>query len=170
MTIPRPESKYLKARRVAARQKGFSLVEVIVAGVLMIILCVGVLTVFSYVTNINRGNNIRTQALSALQQEIEFYRSLKFVPGQQTPADLPNHRSTDIYSGTRTRPAVTSASGMQFRINVTVTNLQFELGSAEEACTLKEITIQAVPVVTQNGWLSDANLKTSITMQRVRAN
>ena len=170
MPIPELQNRYSTSRRLAACQDGFSLVEVIVAGTLMIILCVGILTVFSYVTNVNRGNNIRTQALSALQQEIEFYRSLKFVPGQETAADLPNHRSTAIYAGQRTRPAVTSASGMVFNINVTVNNLQFTTGTSEQACTFKEITIRAVPAVTQQGWLSDANLKTSITMQRVRAN
>ena len=170
MPIPKPEDRYLNSCRFAAGQNGFSLVEVIVAGVLMMILCVGTLSVFSYVTKINRGNNIRIQALSALQQEIEYYRSLKFVPGQETAADLPNHRSTAIYAGQRTRPQVTSASGMLFNINVTVVNLQFTAGASEEACTLKEITIQAVPAVTQEGWLSDANLNTSVTMQRVRAN
>ena len=46
----------------------------------MIVLCVGTLTVFSYAVRINRGNNLRTQALSVLQLEVEYYRSLKFVP------------------------------------------------------------------------------------------
>lgn len=171
MRIPEPENRYWTSRRLAAGQNGFSLIEVVVAGILMIILCVGMLTVFGYVTNINRGNNIRTQALSALQQEIEYYRSLKFVPGQETAADLPNHRSVAIYAGQRTRPPVTSASGMVFNINIQVTNLQFsDASNLEEKCTFKEIKIQAVPAVTQAGWLSDADLKTSITMQRVRAN
>ncbi len=60
---------------------GFTLVEVVVAASIMIILCVGLLTVFSYVTKINRGENLRMQALSVLQKEIEHYRSLKFIPG-----------------------------------------------------------------------------------------
>lgn len=149
---------------------GFTLVEVIVAGILMVLLCVGLLTSFSYVTKINRGNNIRAQALSVLQQEIEYYRSLKFVPGLRTAADLPNHRSADLY-GSNTpinRPPVTSDSGMVFNVTVEVTNIP--TGIAEHLCTYKEIKITAVPAVTQQGWLSDANLKTNITMQRVRAN
>ena len=165
-----PEIIPIKGFRRTSDETGFSLVEVIVAGIVMVILCVGLLTVFSYVTKVNRGNNIRAQALSALQQEIEFYRSLKFIPGQETAADLPNHRSADIYSGSRTRPPVTSTSGMVFNINITVVNLEPSPNPTEEACTFKEIRIQAVPAVTQEGWLSDDNLKTSITMQRVRAN
>lgn len=162
----------LTGRRSSSNQKGFSLVEVIVAGVLMVILCVGLLQVFSYVTNINRGNNIRAQALAALQQEIEFYRSLRFVPGLRTAVDLPNHRHAHLYAGTWTRPQITSASGMVFNVTVTVTNLGYApgFGALEEHCTFKEIEIKAVPAVPQQGWLSEDNLKTVITMQRVRTN
>lgn len=166
------ENQNARTRRFSPAEKGFSLVEVIVAGVLMVILCVGLLTVFSYVTNINRGNNIRAQALAALQQEIELYRSLRFVPGLRTAVDLPTHRHAHLYAGTWTRPQITSASGMVFNVTVTVTNLGYAPGqlAAEEHCTFKEIQITAVPAVTQQGWLSDANLKTTITMQRVRTN
>jgi type II secretory pathway pseudopilin PulG len=171
-----PENGNARKLRVPLNQKGFTLVEVIVAGSLMVILCVGLLTVFSYVTNINRGNNIRAQALAALQQEIEFYRSLRFVPGLRTALDLPNHRHPNLYAGTWTRPQITSASGMVFNVTVTVTNLGYAPGSpaSEEACTFKEIVIKAVPAVTQQGWLNDDNLneslKIKITMQRVRTN
>jgi type II secretory pathway pseudopilin PulG len=164
-------------RRLYCGQKGFTLVEVIVAGILMVMLCVGLLTVFSYVTNINRGNNVRAQALAALQQEIEFYRTLRFVPGLRTAVDLPNHRHAHFYGEggqTWTRPQVTSASGMVFNVTVTVTNLGYapdQIPSpSEEACTFKEVVIKAVPAVTQQGWLSDDNLRTTITMQRVRTN
>src|SRR5688572_30581381 len=172
------ENREAIMRRLYYCQKGFTLVEVIVAGIVMVVLCVGLLTVFSYVTNINRGNNIRAQALAALQQEIEFYRTLRFVPGLRTAVDLPNHRHANLYdstgqpSGSWMRPQVTSASGMVFDVTVTVTNLGYApgLAASEEACTFKEIVIKAVPAVTQEGWLSDDSLKTTITMQRVRTN
>src|SRR5687768_13118780 len=128
------ENREAIMRRLYYCQKGFTLVEVIVAGIVMVVLCVGLLTVFSYVTNINRGNNIRAQALAALQQEIEFYRTLRFVPGLRTAVDLPNHRHAHLYAGTWTRPQITSASGMVFNVTVTVTNLGyapgFEIGRA----------------------------------------
>lgn len=169
-----PEMTNTGKHKRPSSEKGFTLPEVIVAGIVMVILCVGLLTVFSYVTNVNRGNNIRAQALAALQQEIEIYRSLRFVPGLHTAADLPNHRHPQLYAGTWTRPQITSASGMVFNVTVTVTNLSYEPrqppSETEEACTFKEIVITAVPAVTQEGWLSDANLRTKITMQRVRTN
>jgi type II secretory pathway pseudopilin PulG len=146
---------------------GFTLVEVMVAASIMIILCVGLLTVFSYVTKINRGENLRMQALSVLQKEVEHYRSLKFIPGAQTTTDLNNHRSLELRAGTHTRPPKTSSDGRVFNITVTVVNIA-PPSTAEEFCRFKEITITAVPQVAEQGWL--ANLRTNVTIQRVRSN
>src|SRR6188768_339013 len=93
------------------RECGFTLVEVIIAAGIMIILCIGTLSVFTHAVKVNTGNNLRSQAQSVLQQEVEYYRSLKFVPGAQTTADLTNHRLAEIYAGTISRPARTAADG-----------------------------------------------------------
>src|SRR5436190_16046460 len=96
-------------------EAGFTLIEVIIATGIMVILCIGTLTVFSHATKINRGNNLRAQAQSVLQQEVEYYRSLKFIPGAETAADLDNHRPvSDGLRGsaagiTYSRPQRTSA-------------------------------------------------------------
>ncbi len=156
----------------ARRDEGFTLIEVMIAASIMIVLSVGVLSVFSYVVKINRGENLRTQAQSVLQQEIEFYRSLKFIPGAQTTSDLPNHRNSVLYAGTHTRPNRTSADGNQiFNITVIVTNLSYvPAGTTDEAhCTLKQIKVEAkLPPGQETGWL--ANLRTDVTIQRVRSN
>jgi type II secretory pathway pseudopilin PulG len=149
-----------KIRRI----DGFTIIEVLIAATIMIILCVGVLSVFSYVTKINRGENLRMQALSVLQQEVERYRSLKFVPigssSELNGGDYPN---------IRTRP---SADGRVFKISVKIDNDPYNSGSltsiADAACKFKEITITAVPQVAETGWL--ANLRTNVTIQRVRSN
>src|SRR5215203_6733339 len=72
---------YVRYRRIAKKFKrrsersgtalGFTIPEVIIAGTIMIVICVGTLTVFSYVVKINRGNNLRMQALSVLQAKVE---------------------------------------------------------------------------------------------------
>lgn len=152
-------------------ESGFSLVEVIVAGTIMIILSVGLLTVFEYVVRINRGENLRMQALTVLQAEVEHYRSLKFVPGLETAADLNNHRAAELRGAaspgtTYTRPQRTSADGRVFNITATVVNLT--PSTVEELCKFKEITIVATPAVAETGWL--ANLRTDVTFQRVRSN
>ncbi len=147
--------------------RGFTIVEVIVAAGIMIILCVGTLNVFTHAVKINSGNNLRAQAQSVLQQEVEYYRGLTFKPGAETTADLVNHRSTDLYAGNIARPQRTSADGTVFNLTVTVVNVS-PIGADEAHCKYKEITITAAPAVARTGWL--ANLRTNLTVQRVRAN
>jgi type II secretory pathway pseudopilin PulG len=149
---------------------GFTIPEVLVAASLMIILCVGTLSVFAYVVKINRGNNLRMQALSVLQADVEYYRSLKFVPGLETTADLPNHRDPDLYAGGHTLKQITTPDGRTFNITSTITNNSFSNGQNDEAhCVFKTITINAVPVVAEkDAWLQ--NLHTDVTIQRVRSN
>lgn len=143
---------------------GFTLVEVIIASVVMVILCVGTLTVFSYAVRVNRGNNLRAQALSVLQQEVEYYRSLKFVPVGSNPA-----LNAGTFPDLRTR---TSPDGRVFRISVTIDNDPFTTGvqttPVDGTCKFKEITVTAEPQVQEENWLAD--LKTKVTFQRVRSN
>ena len=149
-------------RRIAGNDKcGFTLIEVIIAGTLMMILAVGILTISSTAVKLNKGNNLRIQAQSALQAEAEYYRSLKFVPVGSDPA---------MNANTYTRPNRITADNSNFAISAVIINKNLVNGSAanDATATLKEITITATPVVTQTGWL--ANLNTNLTIQRVRAN
>ncbi|MDH3493978.1 MAG: type II secretion system GspH family protein [Acidobacteriota bacterium] len=145
---------------------GFTLIEVILAGTLMIILAIGILMVFSNVVERNRGENLRMQALSVLQKDVEHYRSLKFVP-VGTSSEL----TGGTYPNIRTR---TGEDGRVFVISVTIDNdpamagIQTSVEVAEADCKFKEIVIQAVPQIAESGWLS--NLKTNVTVQRVRSN
>lgn len=148
--------------RVAGNDRaGFTLIEVMVAGMLMIILAVGLLTVTSHAVMLNRGNNIRVQAQSALQAEAEYYRSLRFVPTGSDAA---------VNAGTYTRPNRITADNSNFALSVVIINKNLVNGSAsnDSTATLKEIKITATPAVAQTGWL--ANLNTNLTIQRVRAN
>jgi len=140
--------------------KGFTIPEVIVAGVIMIIICVGTLTVFTTAVRYNRGNNLRMQALSVLQLEAEYYRQLKFVP-----VGTPTNLNAATYTNVRQR---TAADGRVFNITVVITNVD-PAGSNESSVQLKQIAISARPVVAENeGWLQ--NLGTNLTIQRTRSN
>lgn len=160
-------SKTAKNNRSVA-DAGFTLVEVIIAAGIMVILCVGTLTVFSHATKINTGNNLRAQAQSVLQLEAEYYRSLKFIPvGSDVGLD------GGTYTNVRTR---TSSNGQTFNITVTIDNnpstTAVDTGS-EPTCKFKQIAITAVPTAaesTRPAWLSNANLNTTLVIQRVRAN
>ncbi|HSI87574.1 MAG TPA: type II secretion system protein [Pyrinomonadaceae bacterium] len=149
-------------------QLGFTLPEVIVAGSIMIILCVGVLTAYTHVINLNRGNHIRAQALTVLQREVEEFRSFRFVPGT-TDARLNAGQYPNYKVG-----VPSTSGGIPFNISVTVDNNPYDAaGSPLDAvsnadCRIKEITIEAVLQNPETGWLAD--LQTRVTIQRVRSN
>lgn len=138
--------------------RGFTIPEVIVAGSIMIILCVGTMTAYVQAIKLNRGNNLRMQALAVLQLEVEFYRSLKFVP-----VGTDNLLNAGTFTNVRTRQ---SADGRVFNISVVIEDLQT---AANGTPTFKEINISAVPQIAETeGWLQ--NLNTQVTVQRVRSN
>jgi type II secretory pathway pseudopilin PulG len=154
--------------------EGFTLPEVIVAGGIMIILCIGILTVYSHVIKLNRGNNIRLQALTVLQREVEEFRSFRFVPGTTDPrlnaGNYPNYK-TGVLSTNPDGVLGTADDGIPFNISVDVSN--DPLGTldpdpTDATCKFKQITITAVMQTAQQGWLSQ--LGTDVTIQRVRSN
>src|SRR5215203_1243747 len=76
---------YLSERKsfrseVADSERGFSLVEVVIALVILMIVVMGVFAAFAYSTVYNTGNSWRSHALSMMQDEVENLRSLKFNP------------------------------------------------------------------------------------------
>lgn len=143
---------------------GFTVVEVIMAASIMTILCVGTLSVYSYVIKINMGNNMRSQALSVLQEEAEFYRAQKFV------VDC-NVTSNALKAGTYSRGPKPSKDNTIFNVSVTINNdvVNHTFDTPKECTTtMKEIIINATMANPQPGWL--ANLRTDLTILRVRAN
>lgn len=147
----------------AVCQRGFTLIEVIVATVILSIVVVGTFAVYTHAVRVNTGNNLRAQALTVLQAEVEYFRGLRYVPSSTHP-DL-------VADPVPIRPQRTSADGRVFNITVVVDNDPFNAGiqtGNESTCKFKEITITATPAIAETGWLSD--LGTSLTVQRVRAN
>ena len=143
---------------------GFTLIEVIVAGSLMIILSVGTLTVFTHAVRINRGNNLRSQAHSILQQEVEYFRSIRFSPGLGTHPDL-------VGGPAFSRPKRFSADVPPREFNVVVDVDNLPAGTTEADCKFKQIKITATPVVAEtDAWLSNANLGTNVIIHRVKGN
>jgi prepilin-type N-terminal cleavage/methylation domain-containing protein len=150
---------------------GFTLIEVIVAASLMVILAVGVLSVFSYATKLNAGNALRAQAQTVLQKEVERYRAMKFVPSNPPrDAALNATASTGVTFTCDGTARCTSQDGTQFNIKVTITNLPSPAGAAttDDSAPLQQIVLEATPKIARQGWL--ANLRTSVTLIRVRSN
>lgn len=161
-------AKAIYIREMRYRQKGFTIVEVIVASTILIILCVGVLTVFNQAIKLNRGNDIRMQALTVLQKQVELYRALKYQPVNPDPL-LNGHVKQTTATG------VASQDGTLFDVAVTIDNDPYTAGVqtatsspavAEVDCKFKEITIEVTPHDAQAPWIQ--NLKTTVVFRRVR--
>ena len=180
----------LKNKKAAA---GFSLIEVVIALVIIMIALLGVVATFGYTIVYNAGNKSRAQALSILQEEVERYRAAKFNAGSPpdnfTPGD-PDDGRRDITGGIKPQRVVTAENGYVFLVNVTVDDDPFEpnpevdeIPQPQEEdngytcttpqddvvdCTIKEVTITVTLAAPTPGW-QIANPATAV-FRRVRGN
>ena len=147
-------------------QKGFTLVEVAIAMVILLVALLGVFVTFTYAINYNAGNNSRAQALAVLQQQVELCRSAKF-----TPEVMDGSSSVfDLTGGTKATKTVTSADGGRYLVDVKVdddpsTTTVIDTNSLK---TIKEITIKVTLDRPTPGW--QTSLPATVVLRRVRAN
>ncbi|MGI8639609.1 MAG: type IV pilus modification PilV family protein [Pyrinomonadaceae bacterium] len=145
-------------------ESGFSLVEVIIALVILLISVLGVFAAFTFATAYNGGNSRRSQALSVFQQEIELLRSAKFTPTI--------YNDPLLTGGVKTPRTVTSlGDGANYLVETTVDNDPFTSGvqtGGDNTTTLKEITITVTPQSVNGSWV--LAYKTKVVLRRVRAN
>lgn len=113
-------------------QQGFTLLEVVIAMVLMLIVTLGAASLFAYAINYNSGANDRMLAHAVAQQQMERMRRTSFT-GVVTPA--------------QPEPVITRG-GRSYRVVTTV--------CIDAACggslTLKKITVEVTPEVAGAGW------------------
>jgi prepilin-type N-terminal cleavage/methylation domain-containing protein len=144
-------------------QEGFSLIEVAVAMVVVLIALLGVFFTLTYAITYNAGNNSRAQALAVLQAEVERLRSLKFTP---------NLTDADLQGGVRPVQIVVSPNGGTFGVRVFVDNDPDTTGIQNETDvpnpTIKEIEVQVRLEHPSPGW--QAAVPATIVMRRVRSN
>jgi prepilin-type N-terminal cleavage/methylation domain-containing protein len=147
----------------ALTEAGFSLVEVAVAMVIILIALLGVVFSFTYAINYNAGNNSRSQALAILQQNVEQMRAAKFTPTITDPI---------VTGGVKAPLTVTSPSGSQFRVDVIVDNDPLTPGVQDDTAvpnpTLKEISVTTVLSSPSPGW--QTAVPATVILRRVRSN
>lgn len=163
-------------------QQGFSLVEVTIAMVILLIVLLGVFVTFTYAVNYNAGNNSRAQALAVLRREVELYRSAKFTPNvtdNYTPPATPSSPDDgrrDLTGGVKTPRVVTSADDKRFRVAVIVDDDPFtanapanpQVDTTNKSVTMKEISITVTLDSPTPGW--QTSLPATVVLRRVRAN
>ncbi len=179
--VMQPSSCRRKCTKNAA---GFSLIEVVIALLIIMIALLGVAAVFGYTIVYNAGNKSRSQALTILQQEVERYRAAKFnagsAPDNFTPGD-PDDGRRDITGGVKAQRVVNAENGFVFLVDVTVDDdpftpdTQVDDGSTCTSpqgdfvdCTIKEINISVTLAAPSPGWQSA--IPARIVLRRVRGN
>lgn len=141
-------------------QNGFSLVEVVAAMVVLLIVLLGVFTVFTYSVNYNVGNSSRAQALTVLQQEVELLRSAKFT---LTFIDA------SLVGGIKPPTTAVAANGNRFRVQTVVDDEPFTAGvQTDTTKTLKEISVTVTLENSTPGW--QTSVPAMVVLRRVRAN
>lgn len=153
-------------------EAGFSLVEVTVAMLVVMIALLGVFATFTYAIQYNSGNKFRSQALAILQQEAELIRSAKYTSTGPPDAIL--------LGGVKPERYVTHPNGATFAVDITVDNDPETPGVQDEThvcqtpqgvaipCAIKEIEILVSTTRNNPGWQFSVPVR--LVTRRVRGN
>lgn len=144
---------------------GSSLVETIIALVILAIVVLGVFGSFAYSTRFNTGNSRRSQSLAVLQREVEYLRSAKFTPTitDSTPAII------DLTGGVKAPRTVTATDNSSYLVETTVDDDPFTANVQVDATkSMKEITIEVTPLGVDGDWVTA--YRSRAVFRRVRAN
>ncbi|MEP7211483.1 MAG: prepilin-type N-terminal cleavage/methylation domain-containing protein [Acidobacteriota bacterium] len=151
---------------------GFTLVEVTIALLIIMVAFLGVFATFTYAIQYNAGNKSRSQALSVLQQEVETMRAAKFT-STGTPDAV-------LLGGQHAMRTVTAVNGRVFTVQTNVDNDPSVTGVQDESyvcltpqgaattCAIKEIEIVVALAAPSQGW--QTSVPARVLMRRVRGN
>lgn len=159
----------------SGREAGFSLIEVVIALLIVMIGLLSVAAVFTFAITQNAGNKARAQALAVLQLEAEKIRAAKFNSTTTDP---------DLLGGRHAQRLDTALNGNAFLIDVDVDNdpnvpnpggiPQDETHQCQSPqgdvipCALKEITITVSFAAPTPGW--QTAVPATLRLRRVRGN
>lgn len=168
-------------------QIGFTLIEMIIALVILFIAVMGVFAAITYATKYNRGNSQRSQALAVMQREVELLRSAKFTPTVVSNVTTPtptcetaDNGSRDITGGDKAVQLRCGIDGTMYLVETTIDDDPAVAGTQvypgpSPAALIKEITIRVTPVspegqtrAGQATWVTGNPI--FVVFRRVRAN
>lgn len=156
-------------------ESGFSLVEMVIALLILLIAVMGVFAAFAYATKFNRGNSQRSQAVSVFQREVELLRSAKFTPAvvssvtTATPTCAsPDDGQRDITGGVKAAQQRCGIDGTVYLVNTTVDDDPYAAGLVDVNAGLKEITLEVTPQGADGTWVTANRVR--MVVRRVRAN
>ena len=142
-----------------ADQSGFTLLESVIAMVLMLVVALGSASLFSYSIYNNSGGADRATSLAIAQQQIERLRSARFT---STVTDA------NLNAGTPVTSTVVS-DGRQFRLTVAIDdNPSTDAIDVNAATNLKGITVTVVSQSIGRGWAFGSGGTITLFTQRAR--
>ena len=158
----------------SSRQAGFSLIEVVIALLIIMVGLLSVAAVFTFVINQNAGNKSRAQALAILQLEAEKVRAAKFNGSTTDP---------ELLGGIQPQRLEVADNGNSFLVDIEVDNdpntpntpdpqdeshICLSPQGDEVPCSLKEITITVSFAAPTPGW--QTAVPAVLRLRRVRGN
>lgn len=136
-------------------ERGFTLVETAIALLIMMIVMLGVASVFAFAVSNNSNGADRAQTLAVAQQTLETLRNAQYSDLATDPVLNAGTITQTVYRGQ------TSTTGRQYRI---VSNIKDNASQ-----TLKTITISVTPVTAGPSWAGASSWATvTIVTQRSR--
>jgi prepilin-type N-terminal cleavage/methylation domain-containing protein len=150
-------------RSTSGNDKGYTLIEVIIALIIIMVALLGVVHAFTYAIAYNAGNSSRAQALALLQDKVEVLRSRKFTSSFMDP-ELAGHAMT--------AETVVAPNNFAFRVEVKIDNDPSTSDIEEEAdlpnSSLKEISVTVSLEAPTPGWQSAVPV--TAVLRRTRGN
>jgi Tfp pilus assembly protein PilV len=150
----------LQIEQAGSSDQGFTLVETVVA---MIVIMVGLLGVFhalTYAITFNTGNQSRSTAVAIMQQRVELLRAAKWTSGGMDAA---------LAGGVKPDDTVTLPTQGVYRVSVSVDDDPFVDGiNVDTTSPLKEITVTVTLAAPTAGWQFATPVTT--VMRRTRGN
>ena len=130
------------ARRRRGGEGGFTLIEICISLLIMMVAGLGVVTVFAFAVTYNQGAGDRARAYAVAQQKVEIVRSTAYA---DLDADFAAAHTATIDDG--------GTSGIDLRrfdVTVTITNELVIAGTPRR----KTITVSVTPLASGERWSS----------------
>jgi type II secretory pathway pseudopilin PulG len=142
--IDNSQPRYARMTAKCSMEQGFTLMEIAVSLVIMMIIGLGAASLFAYATNANSGATDRELAMAVAQKRMEWLRNMPF---SVTTRNLAYSYANGGLGATTGTTETETSSGRPYRIVTTIANTSVVPTGQPDAGqpTVKTITIVVTP-------------------------
>jgi Tfp pilus assembly protein PilV len=133
-------------------QRGFSLIETCIALTILMVVALGVSSLFLYAISNNTGANDRELSMAVAQQRIEWLRSMPF--NATTAATAYAFPNGGLQATNGAVLETTTSGGRSYQVSTTIADVKTDTSAAAaaEPSTIKTITISVQPLGAGPTW------------------